>query len=96
MSGLPPLTNTSNLIDSAWAKIGAKNIAVLMDQQGTWSLTPAFNVTYRYNHRWYLDRHRTRVRYGTPIPAMGRTCPLPDFVSQAHSAPGSAGILPMY
>jgi serine/threonine-protein kinase HipA len=28
-----------------------KNIAFLMDKTGTWSLTPAFDVTYSYNPR---------------------------------------------
>jgi serine/threonine-protein kinase HipA len=34
-----------------------KNIAFLMDQAGTWSLSPAFDVTYAYNPTGLWTRH---------------------------------------
>ena len=34
-----------------------KNIAFLMDKAGTWSLSPAFDVTYAYNPTGLWTRH---------------------------------------
>jgi len=34
-----------------------KNIAFLMDKTGSWSLSPAFDVTYAYNPRGLWTRH---------------------------------------
>ena len=48
-----------------------KNIAFLMDQQGQWSLAPAFDVTYSYNPAgaWTARRQSMRRRCWWLLPA---------------------------
>lgn len=41
-----------------------KNIAFLMDQQGAWSLAPAFDVTYAYNPEGRWTRHHQMTLNG--------------------------------
>jgi serine/threonine-protein kinase HipA len=45
-----------------------KNIAFLMDKSGTWSLSPAFDVTYAYNpHGVWTARHQMTINGKTDL-----------------------------
>lgn len=40
-------------------EVHPKNIAYLMDRQGQWSLSPAFDIAYSYNPKGaWTDRHQ--------------------------------------